>query len=62
MLLHNRDLSEYVIPQGSFDKSFNYHKQSLRNYKNIRTARENKDKLQNMLSQQVTVTKYYSNI
>ena len=35
LLLHNRDLSEHVIPYGSFDESFNYHKQSLRNYKNI---------------------------
>ena len=35
LLLHNRDLSEYVIPYRSFDESFNYHKQLLRNYKNI---------------------------
>ena len=35
LFLHNRDLSEYVIPYGSFDESFNYHKQSVRNYKNI---------------------------
>ena len=33
VLLHNRNLSEYVIPYGSFDESFNYPKQSLRNYK-----------------------------
>ena len=35
MLQHNRDLSEYVIPYGPFDKSFYYHKKSIRNYKNI---------------------------
>ena len=34
-LLHNRDLSEYVISYGSFDESFNYYKQSLRNNRNI---------------------------
>ena len=33
VLLYNRNLSEYVIPYGSFDESFNYPKQSLRNYK-----------------------------
>ena len=27
-----KDLSEYVIPNGSFDESFNYYKQLLRNY------------------------------
>ena len=26
MLLYNRDLSEYVIPYGSFDDSFSYYK------------------------------------
>ena len=36
LLLHNRDLSEYVILYKLFDKSFNYHKQLLRNYKNIK--------------------------
>ena len=35
LLLHNRDLSEYVIPYRSFAESFDYHKQSLRNYKNM---------------------------
>ena len=35
LLLHNRDLSGYFIPYVSFDESCNYHKQSLRNYKNI---------------------------
>ena len=35
VLLHNRDLSEHLIPCGSFDESLNHHKQSLRNYKNI---------------------------
>ena len=29
MLLHNSDLSEYVIPYRSFDESFNYYKQSV---------------------------------
>ena len=33
VLLDNRYLSEYVIPYGSFDESFNYPKQSLRNCK-----------------------------
>ena len=35
VLLRNKDLSEYVILYGSFIESFDYHKQSLRNYKNI---------------------------
>ena len=34
MLLRNRDLSD-VTPYRSFDESFSYHKQLLRNYKNI---------------------------
>ena len=34
VLLHNRDLSEYVLPYRSFDESFSYHEQSLRDYKN----------------------------
>ena len=29
LLQHNIDLSEYIIPYGSFDESFNYHKQSI---------------------------------
>ena len=28
--VHNRDLNEYIIPNRSFDESFNYHKQSLK--------------------------------
>ena len=35
LLMHNRDLSEYVTSYGSFDESFNYHKQLLKNYRNI---------------------------
>ena len=30
MLVYNRDLSEHVIPHGSFDESYNYYKQPLR--------------------------------
>ena len=45
MLLHNRDLIEYVIPYGSFDESFNYHKQiakELQEHNSINIKQKNK--------------------
>ena len=51
----NKDLSDYVIPCRSFDESFNFHKQLLRNWKN------NNCKWKQEIAEKYTCPKGYCN-